>query len=139
MRLSNAIVIVMFIAALVGFADSAFLTAEHVRGIVPPCTLGGCEGVLTSRYASIGGFIPVSGLGLLFYGSMVVLLVMYLDSWDRRLMHAASWVSVAGFLGTIYFVFVQLFILHSICEYCMLSALTSTTLLISGIIVMQRD
>ncbi len=61
MRLSNAIVIVMFIAALVGFADSAFLTAEHVRGIIPPCTLGGCEGVLTSRYASIGGFIPVPG------------------------------------------------------------------------------
>ena len=129
----------MFIAALVGFADSAYLTAEHVRGVVPPCTvLKGCEAVLASSFSSIG-VVPVSLVGVLFYGAMIVLLVMYLDSWDRQILHRASWLSVAGFLGTLYFVFVQAFILHSFCQYCMLSALTSTTLLVLGIVVMKQD
>ena len=139
MRISNVIVGSMFIAALVGFADSAYLTAEHVRGVVPPCTvLKGCEAVLASSFSSIG-VVPVSLVGVLFYGAMIVLLVMYLDSWDRQILHRASWLSVAGFLGTLYFVFVQAFILHSFCQYCMLSALTSTTLLVLGIVVMKQD
>ncbi|HUO75400.1 MAG TPA: vitamin K epoxide reductase family protein [Candidatus Paceibacterota bacterium] len=139
MRISKAIVIGMFITALIGFADSAYLTAEHVRGILPPCTiLKGCEAVLASGFSSIGP-VPVSATGLLFYGAMIVLLVMYFDSWDRRFLHRAAWLSVAGFLGTLYFVAVQAFILHAFCQYCMLSALTSTTLLILGIVVMKRD
>lgn len=139
MRISNAIVSVMFIAALVGFADSAYLTAEHVRGVVPPCTiLKGCEAVLSSAYAAVGP-VPVSVVGILFYGAVIVLLVMYFDSWDRRLLHRTSWLAAAGFLGTLYFVGVQVFILHSFCQYCMLSALTSSILLLLGIVVMRRD
>ena len=139
MRISKAIVIAMFVVALVGFADSAYLTAEHVRGVIPPCrVLQGCEAVLSSNFASIGG-VPVSVVGILFYGMMIVLVVMYLDSWDRRFLHGASWVSAAGFLGTLYFLAVQAFILHSFCQYCLLSALTSTTLLVLGIVVMRRD
>lgn len=139
MRIRNAIVVGMFIAALVGFADSAYLTAEHVRGVVPPCTiLKGCEAVLSSSFANVGP-VPVSVVGVLFYGTIIVLLVMYFDSWERKLLHRTSWVASAGFLGTLYFVSVQLFILHSFCQYCMLSALTSSILLILGIVVMRRD
>ena len=139
MRISNVIVGGMFVAALVGFADSAYLTAEHVRGVIPPCTvLKGCEAVLSSSFSSVG-FVPVSLVGILFYGAVIVLLVMYLDSWDRRLLHGVSWLSAAGFLGTLYFVAVQVFILHSFCQYCILSALTSTSLVILGVLVMRRD
>ena len=138
MRISNTLAIVMLVTALIGFSDSAFLTAEHVRGIVPPCTLSSCEQVLTSRFAAIG-VVPVSAVGILFYGILIVLLVMYFDSWDRRLLHGVSWLTVAGFLGTIYFFSVQVFILHAICEYCMLSAFSSLTLVAIGGIIMRRD
>jgi len=138
MRISNTLAIVMLVAALVGFTDAAFLTAEHVRGVIPPCTLSSCEQVLNSRFAAIGT-VPVSAVGILFYGALIVLLVMYFDSWDRRLLHGVSWLTVAGFLGTIYFVSVQVFILHAICEYCMVSALASLTLVVIGGIIMRRD
>ena len=138
MRISNTLVILMLVMALIGFSDSAFLTAEHVRGVTPPCTLSSCERVLSSGFAAIGA-VPVSAVGVLFYGLLIVLLVMYFDAWDRRLLHGISWLTVAGFLGTLYFVFIQLFILHAICEYCMLSAFSSLTLVIIGGIIMRRD
>jgi uncharacterized membrane protein len=138
MRINNALIIAMMVVALVGFTDSAFLTAEHVRGVIPPCSLSSCEQVLNSRFAAIGA-VPVSAAGVLFYGAVIVLLVMYFDSWDRRLLHGVSWMTVAGFLGTLYFFSVQVFVLHAICEYCMVSAFASLTLVVMGGIIMRKD
>ena len=132
-------VVVFAVAALIGFTDAAFLTAEHVRGVVPPCSVvSGCEQVLTSPYAAIAG-MPVSVLGMLFYGTILVLIIAFLDSYDRRVLHVACWLASAGFLATLYFVYVQAFIIHSFCQYCLLSALTSLILLLVGARIMSTD
>lgn len=138
MRPSKAFLITMFLAALVGFADASFITAKHAQGTIPPCGIEGCETVLTSRYAQAAG-IPVSVVGMLFYGTVLVGLIAYLDVGDRRILHGIAWLACAGFLATLFFVAIQLFVLHAVCLYCMVSALASTTLFVLSVRYMKRD
>lgn len=139
MRIPKSITIILFVAALIGFADSTYLTAQHIRGVLPPCGLSStCDTVLTSSYASIGP-LPVAGAGMLYYGTMLVLLIAYFDTYRRQILHWASWLSSAGMLGTLYFVFVQAFILHAWCMYCLGSALMTLVLFCCSIRIMRID
>jgi uncharacterized membrane protein len=63
----------------------------------------------------------------------LVLLIAYLDSRDRRILMWAARLTVAGMVGSLYFVYVQAFILSAYCLYCMGSALTSTLLFLIGL------
>ena len=137
MRLPKWALIILFSAAIIGFADSAFLTAEHVRGVVPPCSNNGCDTVLTSEYASIGD-VPLAAFGMAYYGLVLVLLIAYLDVGDRKLIHALAWLVSAGMLMTLYFIAVQLFILDAICPYCMVSAGMTTLLFGTSLYLMRK-
>lgn len=123
--------LITFVAiALIGFADSAYLTAEHFRGSIPPCSVvEGCEQVLTSSYAVIAG-IPVALLGMLYYAALLVGIIAYIDSRNPKVMSWIRWMTVGGFVMTLYFLFVQAFILKAFCQYCLLSAITSTALFV---------
>jgi uncharacterized membrane protein len=133
------LVITFFVAALVGFADASYLTAEHVRGTVPPCSvLEGCDRVLTSEYASIKG-MPLAVLGMLYYGTVLVLLIAYFDIGNRRILHIASWLVAVGFLFTLFLVYAQVFIIEALCPYCLLSALASTVMFAIAARIMKVD
>ena len=140
--------IFFFIVALLGFADATYLTIEHYRNVIPPCTAtGGCETVLTSSYSVIFG-IPVSLLGSIYYLAILIGTFLYLESKHGsgtiRAHHSAilKWTFIATALGfgmSLWFVFLQLFVIHSICEYCMGSATTSTTLFIAAIFMLRKS
>jgi len=139
MRIPKWLLIVCFGAALIGFADSAYLTAQHVRGVIPPCGLASsCDTVLTSKYASVGP-VPVAALGLLYYGAIIVLLIAYVDSGAYRPLHIATWLIGAGMLGTIYFISIQAFVLHAWCLYCLTSALMTFILFLCAVRIMRID
>lgn len=139
MRIHKWLVIVMFVAALVGFADAAYLTAQHIRGVVPPCVLlDHCEQVLTSAYATIGP-VPVSALGLVYYAALLVLLIAYFDIWNRTILHWASWLVSAGMLAYLYFVYVQVFVIHALCPYCLLSAASTLVMFVVAVAIMRTD
>lgn len=138
MRIPKWLIGVCLAAALIGFADSAYLTAQHLRGIIPPCGTSQCDQVLTSRFASVGP-VPVAALGLFYYGAVLVLLIAYLDSGAWRPLHLATWVISAGMLGTLYFVFIQAFVLHAWCLYCLSSALMTLILFLCAIRIMRID
>lgn len=136
-------VILLLVVALIGFADASFLTVEHFRGVVPPCSLtSGCEKVLTSSYSVVLG-VPVSLLGALYYLAIAVGSFLYLESKHSGALQAhhseiLKWTlfsTVLGFAMSLWFVFVQVFIIHSYCLYCMGSALTSTILFVVAAIV----
>ena len=127
------------VAALIGFADSAYLTTQHVRGIIPPCGIASqCDSVLTSKFASVGPF-PVSALGLFYYGAVLVLLIAYADSGSWRFLHLAAWLVSAGMLASLYFISVQLFVLHAWCMYCLGSALMTLILFLCAVRIMRID
>ena len=66
MSIKHWVVIVLIVVSLIGFVDSAYLTAQHYSGEEVVCNvgarqLGNCNTVLTSEYATIFG-VPTAGL-----------------------------------------------------------------------------
>jgi uncharacterized membrane protein len=141
-------VVFFLLVAVLGFTDASYLTVEHYRGVIPPCsTTEGCEKVLTSPYSSLFG-VPTALFGSLYYLAVAVGAFVYLESkhggGELRAHHAAilKWtfiVTILGFFMSLWFVYLQLNIIHSICIYCMGSAITSTTLFITGIAMLRRS
>ncbi len=127
----------MLVLALIGLIDAAYLTLQHYQNAIPPCTLRGCEVVLTSTYASVGN-IPVSLFGVVYYAFVAMLLGKYFFRRHHTLLMLASFCTIAGFAASVYLVYVQIALLHSICQYCMVSAVTSTLLFVFGMIVLIR-
>lgn len=116
------------ILSFFGFADAAFLSAKHFQGTTPPCVIfSGCDVVTTSSYAVIAG-IPVALLGALFYFSVLVLSLVYADRRALTALKIVRAISLPGFLFSLYLIYLQLFVLHAVCIYCMASAVTSTTI-----------
>jgi uncharacterized membrane protein len=130
--------ILFLVVSFLGFLDSTYLTVEHYRGVIPPCTIiKGCDVVTTSSYSVVAG-IPVALAGSLFYLTIFFLSVWYLDSKKERALKLAAYLTFFGLLGSAWFVYVQLGILKAICIYCMGSAISSTTLFISGLFVLKN-
>lgn len=130
--------IVFLAVALIGFADAAFLSAKHYSGGPIPCAiLNDCETVTTSRYSEILD-IPVSLLGAIYYITIAVLTLAYLDSRNYKLLSAAIRLTVIGLVASAYFLFLQIFVLKALCFYCLISAITSATLFIFGLYLKSR-
>ena len=130
--------IIFLAVSAIGFLDAAYLTVEHYRGDIPPCTILGCEIVLTSAQSRIAG-IPVALLGSLYYLTLLILSFAYLDSKKRPIIRFASYCTVVGLIASIYFVYLQLFVIREICQYCMASAGTSTILFALGIYILIKE
>lgn len=119
--------IFLLIVALIGFADATYLTVEHYMNTIPPCAIGGCETVLTSSYAEIAG-IPVSLGGSIYYFFIVLMLFMYMDSKKEIFLRLPLLASVIGFISSLWFMIIMVFVIRAFCPYCVVSALTSTTI-----------
>jgi len=115
------------LVALVGLCDAIYLTIHHYTGEKVPCSVtGGCEAVLTSAYAEIGG-IPLAAFGAAAY--FVAFSLAILAAFGNRAMWKAFGVVatlMAGF--SVYLIYVQKFEIKEFCQYCLLSAATSVTL-----------
>lgn len=116
--------IILFIFALLGFIDATYLTIEHFLNSIPPCTIGGCETVLTSVYAEILG-IPVALLGSLYYLIISVFIFIYFDTKKEIFLRIPSYLSVLGLLSALWFSHLQIFIIKAFCPYCAVSAFIS--------------
>lgn len=127
-NLPRWLVVSGFVIALLGFADAGYLSIEKLSGNTPPCVITqGCDTVTNSKYSYFGP-IPVAVAGALFYLTMLVLFFASLDSRDNRWAVLALKISPFGFLFSLYFLFIQAFVLEAYCIYCLGSLATSTSL-----------
>jgi uncharacterized membrane protein len=116
------------LVALVGLADASYLTAEHLSGNSVRCMIvSGCDEVLQSSYSTVAGGVPVAAVGALAYFAAFSLstLAAYGYEGARRLL--VPLVAVM-FLATVWFVYLQAFVIRAYCVYCLLSAAVTTTL-----------
>ena len=134
MKIPNWLIIAFLAVSFLGFLDAAYLTAQHYLGTIPPCVITtGCETVLTSEHSIIFG-IPTALLGSFYYLLLFLLAVFSLDM-KRGIIRFAAFLTPMGFLASLYFVYLQLFIIEEICTYCMVSAATSTILFVLGLFI----
>jgi len=122
-----------------GLALSGYLSWHYLAGgQVIGCGVGsGCDDVLSSRWSSIGGVLPVSGLAAGAYLALLVASFSIGPSVEvpvRRL----AWISMLFLVGAaagsaVWFILVQKFIIGSFCRYCMATHVTS--LLLAALVV----
>lgn len=133
----KTLALVMMIISFVGFIDATYLTITHYTQANVPCTLThGCDYVLKSKYSEVFG-IPVSSFGSLYYLVILLLSYGYLEFKSRWYFKLTGFLTIVGVLASSWFVYVQIGILNKICQYCMLSALTSTLLFGLGMWVVK--
>jgi len=107
--------------SLVGLADSIYLTVTHLTGENVTCVASsGCSEVLSSAYASVGK-IPLGAFGALAYFLAFSLAILAAFGYARARIFLA--VVIAGMLATtLWLLYVQAFVLHAFCDFCLLSA-----------------
>ncbi len=128
----NILLVLVAIVSLAGLADATYLTVQALTGETLSC--GGspdCFLVLGSKYSRIGR-IPVAGLGALAYFSVFSFATFAGFGYLRARTFLLLTVG-AMFLSTLWFLYVQAFLLHAYCRYCLFSA--AVTFLLAGLVI----
>jgi uncharacterized membrane protein len=131
-RFRTIIYMAAAIVSLAGLADATYLTVQALTGETLGC--GGspdCFRVLGSSYARVAG-IPVAGFGVLAYFSAFTFATFAAFGYARARLFLIPTIGVM-FLATLWLLYVQAFLLHAYCRYCLFSA--AITFLLAGLVI----
>jgi uncharacterized membrane protein len=132
---SRARIVLNTIAAfisLAGLADAVYLTVVAMTGETAACGGStGCIEVLGSPYARIAG-IPVALLGVCGYFAAFGF-ATFAGFGYKRARRLFALTVCAMFAMTLWLLYVQAFLLHAFCRYCLFSA--AFTFLLAGLVV----
>jgi uncharacterized membrane protein len=131
-RFRTILYMVAAIVSLAGLADATYLAVQALTGETLGC--GGspdCFRVLGSAYARVGG-IPVALFGALAYFSVFSFATFAAFGYARARTFLVVTIGVM-FLGTLWLLYVQAFLLHAYCRYCLFSA--AITFLLAGLVI----
>ena len=131
-RIRTIIYTIAAAISLVGLAEATYLAVLYLTGETAVC--GGsasCFEVLGSKYARIGG-VPVAGFGALAYFSAFSFATFAAFGYARASKFFALTV-LAMFACTLWLLYVQAFLLHAFCRYCLFSA--AIIFLLTGVVV----
>jgi uncharacterized membrane protein len=110
--------------ATIGLIVALYLTATKLAGGLPVCgPVEGCEDVARSEYSAILG-IPVAILGTLFSALIAVLGLVWALRADRRALLGAYGLGLFGLLFVAYLTYLELFVIHAVCVWCVTYGLT---------------
>ncbi|NNE97934.1 MAG: vitamin K epoxide reductase family protein [Pyrinomonadaceae bacterium] len=117
------------LVALIGLADSAYLTSKHFTGAAVPCSLiDGCETVLTSTYAEMYG-IPTAAFGVIAY-FLAFSLALLTAFGNKKLWNMFGVLTLLMATFTFWLLYLQAVVIKAFCQFCLISAATSITLLL---------
>lgn len=127
--------------ALVGLFVAIYLWL-HALGYGGPikCGAGDCETVQTSPYAVLFG-IPVAFYGVVGYLGILVVAIIGLRPaalGDRRWTVLLALLATVGVLFTAYLTYLELFVIHAICRWCVGSAVIITAIWVASVLALRR-
>lgn len=120
---------ILYLCGVIGVADTLYLIYHKLKGTDVACPFfpkEWCRKVQYSKQSRTFG-IPNSYLGFLMYAVILILAFGYSQGWAVSFW----WIQLIigfGFLFSIYFTFVQAFILRAFCTWCVLSAINFTVM-----------
>ena len=109
------------VVAAIGLLDAVYLTIHHLTAEMVPCGEGfDCGAVLTSPYAEISG-IPLAAFGAIAY--FVAFSLAILTAFGNRKLWLLFGLQVSLMaLTSLYLIYLQAFVIHAFCQYCLISA-----------------
>jgi uncharacterized membrane protein len=112
--------VILAILDVIGLAIALYLSVVEVGGGVPYCgPLHGCETVAQSEYARILG-IPVAVYGVGLSLVLLSLAIAWIRTDKPALLDIHYGLSLIGVIFEIYFMSVQVFVIHAVCIWCTL-------------------
>ncbi len=109
---------------VVGLADALYLSYARYMHVDLPCSItnGGCSIVAASPYAVMFG-MPLAYLGVAFYSIMLVtVLISVYKPQIYKIKEILLILSVFGALDSLYFLYLQGYVIGAFCIYCIISA-----------------
>ena len=127
--------------ALIGLFVALYLTM-YKTGMIGSisCSIGSCETVNTSQWATLLG-LPVAAWGLGFYiTALGVAIVGSSDRWADERAPAVILVALSGWgvLFSGWLTYLELFVIHAICMWCVISAIIVTLIFITSILDLRE-
>jgi uncharacterized membrane protein len=127
--------------SLAGLFISAYLYLYKLGKIGSlACGTGGCETVQWSPWSQIAG-IEVSLVGVLGYAGLVLLSLAALQPglaqqrWPTVLLVVLAGI---GVLFTLYLTYLELFVIHAICRWCVASGVVIVAILVVSLFDVRR-
>ena len=138
-RFVGALVLLL---ALVGLFVALYLGLYKI-GIIGTlqCGVGACEQVQTSRYADLFG-VPVAFYGVVGYAVLLTVALLGLRPRllaERRVTLALAALATVGVVVSLYLTYLELFVIHAICRWCVASAVIVTAIWVVAVSAVRRS
>jgi uncharacterized membrane protein len=129
------------VLSLVGFFVSLYLWFYKI-GLIGQlqCGAGGCETVQLSPQAMFLG-LPVAFYGVAGYAVLLVLSLIALQprfQGRRGVTVALVALSTIGFLFSAYLTYLELFVIHALCRWCVVSGILMTVIWVVALRDLRR-
>lgn len=137
MRYRQAIAVLALVGLFV--ALYLWLHALGYGGAIKCGASGGCEIVQTSQWATFLG-LPVAFYGVVGYSTMLVVAIVAVRPAARA---EAGWskllalLATIGFGFTLYLTYLELFVIHAICRWCIGSAVIITLIWVVSLLALR--
>ena len=127
--------------AVLGGLDSIYLTYIKFANAPVFCSgVGDCESVNNSVYSQVGG-VPIALFGVGAF--LLIALLLALESRSQALQDygplAVFGMALTGTLYSAYLTYIELFVLHAVCPYCVISATLITGIFILALVRLRRS
>jgi uncharacterized membrane protein len=125
------------VLGVIGFFDSLYLVITHFTNDSVICDgVNKCDLVLTSSYSTLFG-IPVALFGVLFYSTIIIIASIMKNETkinSRIITNLLSISTSLALFASIWFLYLQIYVINAYCVYCLISALVSSILFILAIL-----
>ncbi len=124
--------------ALIGLVDSVFLTSQYLAGSIHCSIISGCQDVLNSQYSHIGP-MPTSVFGVGYYLTIILVSLIFIKYKNILAKKYLQIVPALAFVFSLWLTYLQIFVIGALCQYCLLSALTSTILFVLSLFLLKKS
>ncbi len=129
---------VLVLLAAAGLAIAGYLLVVRLAGGAPACPIsGGCETVQSSVYSAVLG-IPVAAFGVLYSAVVLIATLGWWRAGDRRALYVAYGLGILATLVVGYLSYLELFVIHAICTWCVAYGASVVLGWILAVVVLRR-
>ncbi|CAN5129934.1 hypothetical protein BH09GEM1_BH09GEM1_13500 [soil metagenome] len=129
------------LVALAGMFVALYLTLYKLGYIgTLVCAVGSCETVQTSKWATLLGF-PVGAWGVAYYVAVFALSLAGLSaalSESRAVSRLLVGMTGFGVIFSLWLTYLELFVIHAICQWCVISAILATALFVISLLDLRE-
>ncbi len=124
--------------SLLGLFVSAYLYLYKIGRIgALACGSGGCETVQTSQWSRFAG-VEVALIGVIGYVALLAVALIALQADRRWPTDLLATLAAGGVLFSAYLTYLELFVIHAICRWCVGSAVIILSILILALLARRR-